>query len=93
MSSSKSSVRIVLVDPRGEVLFSGESLRARGGEPPEFEFDHARPRAEAEDPCPKTMRSGSGVYLAVDRTSMNVTEVPSSQERSAPNWEREEEAA
>ena len=49
MATSK---RIVLVDPLGEILFSGESLIARG---PDIE------------PCPETKRSAeSGVFRAVD---------------------------
>ena len=49
MATSK---RIVLVDPLGEILFSGESMIA----------SHA-----AIEPCPETKRSAeSGVYRAVD---------------------------
>ena len=49
-----SSKRIILVDPLGEVLFSGESLVARG------------PDADVEA-CPETKRSAeSGVFRAVD---------------------------
>ena len=52
-----SSKRIILVDPLGEVLFSGESLVARG------------PDADADvvEACPETKRSAeSGVFRAVD---------------------------
>jgi hypothetical protein len=52
--SSKSSKRIVLVDPMGDVLFSGESVIAQEAEP--------------EEACPATMRSeGSGVFRAAER--------------------------
>jgi len=45
-----SSKRIVLVDPLGDILFSGESLIAR----------------EADETCPETQRSAeSGVFKAV----------------------------
>lgn len=59
MSSSKSSVRIVLVDPLGEILFSGKSLSA----------DTAASDAETE-PCPETQRSAgnpaSGTYRCAE---------------------------
>lgn len=74
-----SSMRIVLVDPLGDVLFSGESLIAtravaRGTE--ELPDTLPAPAARAVDSseamterCPQTMRSaGSGVYRAADRT-------------------------
>jgi hypothetical protein len=77
-----SMMRIVLVDPHGDVLFSGESLIARGPEALPETLPETLPApatsslhsSEAEDlgmdePCPETMRSaGSGVYRAVDRT-------------------------
>jgi hypothetical protein len=62
-----SSNRIVLVDPLGEILFSGESMSAREAAPP------ARAIADGDaDMCPETMRSaGSGVYrAAVERRSV-----------------------
>jgi hypothetical protein len=75
------SMRIVLVDPLGDVLFSGASsiARARGDEPapakaaPANESSiESRDETEIEveieiEPCPETMRSaGSGVYRSVD---------------------------
>lgn len=75
MSSSKSSLRIVLVDPVGDVLFSGESLRARegwSGSSPEV----AATEAVASEPCPETLRSPavskSGVYPSVKRRAPSV---------------------
>jgi hypothetical protein len=54
--SSKSSKRIVLVDPLGDILFSGESMIAK--------------EAQTADACPETKRSaGSGVFRAVEATS------------------------
>jgi hypothetical protein len=49
-----SSKRIVLVDPLGDVLFSGESMIVK--------------EAETADTCPETKRSaGSGVFRAAER--------------------------
>lgn len=54
------SFRIVLVDPLGDVLFSGESLSMIS--------QAAAPTVESEERCPETLRSamttthGSGVY-------------------------------
>ena len=63
---SLSSKRIVLVDPLGEVLFSGESVVAQ---------------APGEEACPETKRSAaeSGLFPAVkpigsDRPAPEVTE-------------------
>jgi hypothetical protein len=61
MSSSKSSLRIVLVDQEGDVLFSGESLGLREG------WSRAAADVAPEpEPCPETKRSPtvtqSGVY-------------------------------
>ena len=82
-----SSMRIVLVDPLGDVLFSGDSLIARGpaarggaeelpdtlAAPPTFAIDEAEAMTER---CPETMRSaGSGVYRAADRTRVTDLEV------------------
>ncbi|MDB4935731.1 MAG: hypothetical protein JWP87_2703 [Labilithrix sp.] len=77
-----SSLRIVLVDPLGEVLFSGESL-ARSPEtaiapaPRDALATTAPVDAYADsseaptDRCPETLRSeGSGVYRAADRASV-----------------------
>ena len=84
-----SSMRIVLVDPLGDVLFSGESLAARGPVargPEELPDTLPAPATSATsapvdsseamtERCPETMRSaGSGVYRAADRT--RVSHVP-----------------
>ncbi len=68
-----SSLRIVLVDPLGDVLFSGESLASSPCSPrsPENKAPIAPP-SEADEPCPETKRSaGSGVYRAVDRRAVS----------------------
>lgn len=81
-----SSMRIVLVDPLGDVLFSGDSLIARGpaargaeklpdtlAAPATSAIDEAEAMTER---CPETMRSaGSGVYRAADRTRVTDLEV------------------
>jgi hypothetical protein len=81
-----SSMRIVLVDPLGDVLFSGDSLIARGPVargPEELPETLPSPVASAVDSseaaterCPETMRSaGSGVYRAADRTRISDLDV------------------
>ena len=77
-----SSMRIVLVDPLGEVLFSGQSLIS-GESANAQSADEALPETlptpiaaavaaiddhdDPSDRCPETMRSaGSGVYRSVD---------------------------
>ena len=72
---SSKSKHIVLVDPRGDILFSGESMSAREGR----STASADVALDEEPSCPETMRSagsaGSGVYRAVNRTtSPEVTE-------------------
>ena len=61
-----SSTRIVLVDPLGEILFSGESMSAQEAvvpPPPPRDVADREP-----DMCPETMRSaGSGVYRAASQ--------------------------
>jgi hypothetical protein len=77
-----SSMRIVLVDPLGDVLFSGESLIATGAvargteELPDTLPAPATPAVDSSEAmterCPQTMRSaGSGVYRAADRTRVS----------------------
>jgi hypothetical protein len=57
------SLRIVLVDPRGDVLFSGESLSV-------LEGSGLEPAEGVSDGCPETMRSAaSGTYRTVERRS------------------------
>lgn len=61
-----SSMRIVLVDPLGDVLFSGESWLA-GGAAAAANYDGAdsadtETESEPESDCPKTLRSGSGIF-------------------------------
>ncbi len=86
-SISKGSHRIVLVDPLGDVLFSGESMVARGSDTPAERLPDTLPApAEVPEPaysaeerterCPETMRSaGSGVYRSVDRTQVSTVPV------------------
>ena len=83
-----SSMRIVLVDPLGDVLFSGDSViahgpAARGAEeladtlaaPVTSAIDEDEAEAMTER-CPETMRSaGSGVYRAADRTRVTDLDV------------------
>lgn len=64
-----SSMRIVLVDPLGDVLFSGESCLGRGAESPVASCDVNEPEPEPEadvdvySDCPQTLRSGgSGIF-------------------------------
>lgn len=83
-----SGLRIILVDPRGDVLFSGESMMAKQtlAPPP-----HAV--ARIEDACPPTMRSPtseSGMFAAfhvaqdgVDTLADNAGEIRSSRPRAA----------
>jgi len=82
------SLRIVLVDPRGDVLFSGESMTAKETLVPS-------PIVELEDACPPTMRSPtseSGMFAAaayrvehecVDTLPENRDEIRSSRPRAA----------
>jgi hypothetical protein len=73
------AVRIVLVDPFGDVLFSGESILAgeiaSKGESASPRHTHrpGDPReAEEEEEGPETLRSAtseSGIYPSVDRTA------------------------
>ena len=54
---SSTSKRIVLVDPLGDVLFSGESMIAK---------EAVKATAAAADQCPETKRSAeSGTFRAV----------------------------
>jgi hypothetical protein len=56
-----SSMRIVLVDLVGAVLFSGESLRVV--EPEVAAVDSSIPTEPEIEPCPETMRSAdSGIF-------------------------------
>jgi hypothetical protein len=58
-------MRIVLVDPLGDVLFSGESLSSLGAH-----SSLLAPSSAEEEPCPETKRSaGSGIFRTVDRPS------------------------
>jgi hypothetical protein len=78
---SKSSMRIVLVDPLGDVLFSGESMIA-----------NVLVEDEIEEPFPETKRSAtsdSGIYAIVshdqaeERLEENAAEIRSSRTRAA----------
>ena len=64
-----SPAHIVLVDPVGEVLFSGESLSSRNTHPPVREAPSVAPgRGPEAESCPATLRSvvahESGIYAA-----------------------------
>ena len=57
-------MRIVLVDPLGDVLFSGESMVAATAQP----FPAPAMNDDEEEPCPQTRRSAeSGVFPALRR--------------------------
>lgn len=59
------SKRIVLVDPLGDVLFSGVSLAAQPTPPKEPPVAEIAQREEEIEPCPDTLRSpthDSGVF-------------------------------
>jgi hypothetical protein len=65
-----SSMRIVLVDPLGDVLFSGESWLASGpAEAPATPQANAAPPDEddEDDDCPQTLRSGESGIFPVER--------------------------
>ncbi len=65
---SKSSLRIVLVDSLGDVLFTGESTIAA----PQWMTEE-----DAEPACPATRRSptaDSGIYLSASRSSRAVAD-------------------
>jgi hypothetical protein len=79
---SKSSMRIVLVDPLGDIMFSGESVIAQ-----------ELPTDDAEEGCPETKRSAtseSGIFAAaaydqdaVETLPENAGEIRSSRTRAA----------
>ncbi len=72
---SKSSLRIVLVDPLGDVLFSGESMSAKQTIAPPALDEHG----EIEDGCPPTMRSPtseSGFFASYRRDQDRVDTQP-----------------
>lgn len=83
------SLRIVLVDPLGDVLFSGESMNAQQTLVPPPLDDHD----EIEDACPPTMRSPtseSGMFVAsryaqdaIDTLPEPTDEIRSSRPRAA----------
>ena len=62
-----SSMRIVLVDPLGDVLFSGESWVANGPERARNDAQEAEPEPDEDDDCPETMRSGESGIFPVER--------------------------
>lgn len=86
---SKSSMRIVLVDPLGDILFSGESMIAK-------ELPAREPVDLVDTSCPETQRSAtseSGIFPvatldppdqdAVDTLPENAGEIRSSRTRAA----------
>lgn len=91
-----SSMRIVLMDPLGDVLFSGESWLASGSEsPPAATHDEsaAEPDQDDEDDCPRTLRSGESGIFPVERakpaTNANDAHAPIPR----PGTHRDERAA
>jgi len=87
-----SSLRILLVDPLGEVLFSGESLSARANEVVATPSrDAAEPANGEGEMCPETMRSaGSGVYRAAAATMQSTD---GERDKEAPTQRRGVRAA
>jgi len=78
--------RIVLVDPRGDVLFSGVSLAET-----EAAGDAARSVVANEEPCPATQRSAvfeSGVYPATKAPTVRKRGSGEIDARSAEDDER-----
>ena len=78
-----SSMRIVLMDPLGDVLFSGESWLASGPASTAAAKHHdsaTDPDEEDEDDCPRTLRSGESGIFPVERakpaTNANDTHEP-----------------
>lgn len=62
-----SSMRIVLVDPLGDILFSGESMIAHPSEEALAAESRSRADQRAESACPATKRSTeSGIYRSAD---------------------------
>jgi len=87
-----SGLRIILVDPRGEVLFSGESMTAKETVAPPEPLQ-PQPVGGIDDACPPTMRSPtseSGMFATfriaqdeVDTVPENAGEIRSSRPRAA----------
>ena len=88
-----SSTRIVLVDPLGDVLFSGESWLASGpaSPPANHEANAAEPEDDEEDDCPQTLRSGESGIFPVERAKP-ATNANDTHERLA-GTKRDERAA
>ena len=61
-----SSMRIVLVDPLGDVLFSGESWLTSGPASPVANGDGDEAEADDDD-CPETLRSRESGFFPVER--------------------------
>lgn len=69
-----STMRIVLVDPLGDVLFSGESWQGQAGESAAFAQSDDAPETELErghddEVCPRTLRSGGSGIFPVERAN------------------------
>ena len=91
-----SSMRIVLVDPLGDVLFSGESWLATGPESPaaKHEGRTAEPDEEDhEDDCPQTLRSGESGIFPVERAKPATNANDTREAVRGPRVERDERAA
>ena len=62
-----SSMRIVLVDPLGDVLFTGESWLATGPASPAANHEGNAVEEDTEEDCPQTLRSGDSGIFPVER--------------------------
>ena len=93
-----SSMRIVLMDPLGDVLFSGESWLASGSEsPPAAKHDkraaEPEPDDEDEDDCPRTLRSGESGIFPVERAKPATNANDAHEPIPRPGTDRDERAA
>ena len=86
-----SSMRIVLVDPLGDVLFSGESWLSTGpatqGAANVASYGGSEAETEETPGCPETMRSGESGIFPVERAR------PTHGENDAAHDEQRDERA
>ena len=89
-----SSMRIVLMDPLGDVLFSGESWLTSGPESAAAKGHEiaAEPDEENEDDCPRTLRSGESGIFPVERAKP-ATNANDTHKRRTEGTSRDERAA
>ena len=88
-----SSMRIVLVDPLGDVLFSGESWLASGpavaaANTTQSGTDEASGDAAPEGDAPATLRSGGSGIFPVERTKPTNVAAPNEAESDTKHGER-----